>query len=63
MSLEKKSYEENTILFYQQDGLFDPKTEYELNFKDPFFNIDWPESNYILSEKDKKAKFINEIFN
>ena len=50
--------EDNTILLYQQDGIRGnvPLDEFEIHFQDPFFGIDWPKTEYILSEKDSKAK-------
>lgn len=51
--------EDDTILMYQQDGLWNPMFEKEINWRDPMLNISWPESeDYILSEKDKNANFL-----
>jgi dTDP-4-dehydrorhamnose 3,5-epimerase len=54
------SAEDDTILMYSQDGLWNSDFEYEIHWKDPSLAISWPEAeNYILSEKDQKAKFLN----
>lgn len=56
------SSEENTILMYAQDGLWNPAFEYEIHWQDPTLAISWPESdNYVLSEKDLKANFLESI--
>jgi dTDP-4-dehydrorhamnose 3,5-epimerase len=59
------SAEDNTILLYQQDGIRGniALDEYEIHFQDPLFGINWPEAEYILSEKDKKAKNFSEVTN
>jgi|LakMenEpi03Aug12_release.lakeMendotaPanAssembly.Ray.scaffolds.fasta_scaffold71364_6 dTDP-4-dehydrorhamnose 3,5-epimerase len=49
--------EDNTILCYQQDGLYNPKFECEIHYKDPTLQIAWPNAQeYIVSEKDQNAK-------
>ena len=37
--------------------------EYCLNYKDPFLKIKWPKKKYILSDKDKNANNIKDLFN
>jgi dTDP-4-dehydrorhamnose 3,5-epimerase len=50
------SEKDDTILCYQQSGLYNKKFEFEINYKDPFLSIEWPKADfYILSEKDKLA--------
>ena len=52
------SAEDDTILMYLQDGLWNPNFEYEIHWEDPSLAISWPEAdNYILSDKDQNAKF------
>ncbi|MBX3021247.1 MAG: dTDP-4-dehydrorhamnose 3,5-epimerase [Bdellovibrionales bacterium] len=40
---------------YKVDSLYNPKTEGSLRWNDPTLNIDWPDKNPILNEKDKLA--------
>jgi dTDP-4-dehydrorhamnose 3,5-epimerase len=50
-------YEDDTLFLYQQNGLYDPKTEWTIHWKDPILNINWPEAEYYsLSDKDRDAK-------
>lgn len=52
--------EDDTILLYLQDGIYNPKAEQQVNWRDPKLNIKWPYSQpYILSEKDRKADFLS----
>lgn len=45
-----------TMLLYYQDGLYDPKVESLLHWRDPEIGIEWPwADDYILSEKDAAA--------
>jgi dTDP-4-dehydrorhamnose 3,5-epimerase len=54
------SAEDNTILCYQQDGLYSPKFECEIHFQDPTLGISWPAAdNYIVSAKDQAARDLN----
>lgn len=58
------SAEDNTILCYQQDGLYSPQFEHEIHFQDSILNIQWPEADkYILSDKDKAAKDLKSLLN
>lgn len=53
---------DETMLLYAQDGTYDPEKEYAINWRDPEFQIDWPESpSYNLSDKDSAAPFWSEI--
>jgi dTDP-4-dehydrorhamnose 3,5-epimerase len=55
------SAEDNTLLLYLQDGTYNPGVEREVNWQDPVLNIHWPAaSEYILSDKDKDAPFLEE---
>ena len=58
------SAEDNTILCYQQDGLYSPKFEHEIHFQDPTLGIVWPEvESYIVSAKDQAAKDLQTVLN
>lgn len=51
--------EENTILVYAQEGLYDPEKDVTIHWKDASIGIIWPEaSEYILSEKDNDSGFL-----
>ena len=53
--------ENGTILLYSQDGLYNPREEWELKWDDPLLGVEWPEADeYKLSEKDRAAKGIAE---
>ena len=52
---------ENCMLNYACTGLFDPKDENGLNWKDPIVNIDWPCKKPILNPRDKKYKYLKEL--
>jgi len=47
--------ENDSMIVYAQDGLYDPKVEFSIHYSDPNLNIKWPGSNFILSEKDQNA--------
>lgn len=42
----------NCYVFYQVSNYYDKENERAIRWNDPFFNIDWPISNPILSKKD-----------
>lgn len=51
------SAEDDSVLLYMQDDLYDPKIGTEINWRDPKLAIDWPSADeYILSDKDAKAE-------
>lgn len=50
------SMEEDSVVIYAQDGLYDPKTEQIINYADPKLNIKWP--SVILSDKDRLAPYV-----
>jgi dTDP-4-dehydrorhamnose 3,5-epimerase len=50
------SLEDDSIVVYAQDGLYDDTTEISVNYADPKLNIKWP--SMILSEKDANAPLI-----
>ena len=50
------SYEDDSVVMYAQTGIFDPKVESSVNWRDKKLDIKWPFcSNYILSPKDEAA--------
>ncbi len=55
------AYEDDTILLYQQDGLYTANMpERIINTHDPTLNIKWPPVNYYLSsQKDKYAPYLD----
>jgi dTDP-4-dehydrorhamnose 3,5-epimerase len=55
---------ETALFTYKIDNVYAPAMERILNFQDPELNIPWPldSSQLILSEKDKKGKFLKEIY-
>lgn len=48
--------EDNSIVIYAQDGIYNPDLESIVNYADPKLNINWPLA--ILSEKDANAPVI-----
>ena len=56
------SYEDDTHILYMQGGLYNPRLEKEISWRDPEIAIEWPEAeSYILSEKDRNAPLLNEV--
>lgn len=48
--------ENDTLLLYEQDGLYDPATDQVINWQCPRLGIAWPKAEeYILSDKDRLA--------
>jgi len=53
--------ENDTLLLYMQDATYNPKLEWEVNWRDPKLAIEWPEADrYVLSPKDSAAGFLEE---
>ncbi len=48
---------------YKCTSYYDPFDEVSIIWNDESLNIDWPNINPIVSEKDQKAKTFNEFFN
>lgn len=48
------SLEDNTIVQYKVTSFYNPEAEGGIVWNDPDLNIDWGETNPIVSEKDKK---------
>lgn len=64
---ENKGYlsitlEEDTQILYQIEGIFDYKEEKNINYRDPYINldIDW-NNEYIISDKDLNSDFTKSI--
>ena len=51
----------NTQIMYKVDEYYSPQHDRSIRWDDPDFNIDWPISNPILSEKDANAPFLKDI--
>lgn len=48
-------------VFYKVSSGYNPETEHTFRYDDPKIGIEWPISQPILSEKDRNAKFLNEV--
>lgn len=56
------SLEDDTQLLYQLAGKYDDIQDVNINYNDPYINLDIPWNNkYILSDKDKSSEFIKPI--
>lgn len=54
--------EDNTQLLYQLAGKYDPKKDININYRDPYINLDIPWDNkYILSNKDTNSDFVKPV--
>ena len=54
--------EEDTNLLYQLCGFYNEHTDININYKDPFINLDIIDNNsYIISEKDTNSNFLKSI--
>jgi len=51
-----QSLEDNTEIFYQVSQFYTPEAEAGIRWDDSTFNISWPLSSYIVSEKDSTWK-------
>ena len=54
--------EEETIVSYSLSRVYDPKLEKGISPLDPELKIEWPLSNWVISEKDKRAPTLREFF-
>ena len=56
------SLEDDSIMFYQIEGIYKPENEKNYNYLCPFINLDIPfENNYIISDQDLKAPFYKKV--
>ena len=51
--------EDDSLVVYAQDGVYDPKVEQSVHYADPQLNIAWP--SVILSEKDNRAPLLDHV--
>lgn len=51
----------NTNVIYKVDEYYDPKLDRGVLWNDPDIGIDWPVSNPILSDKDRKLPLLKNI--
>ncbi len=54
---------EDTIIVYKQSGYYSPEHERGILWNDPALNIQWPNHEPLLSDKDKVAKVLAEAEN
>ncbi len=52
---------DEVIFHYKCTAYYSKSDERSIWFNDPELNIDWKVDNYILSDKDKREKFLKEI--
>ena len=56
-----QALEENTVLTYLLDKEYSPRDEYGLNPLDPELGLEWPLSDYQISEKDNEAPNLSQL--
>jgi len=56
---------ETAVFAYKCDNLYCKESEFGVRFDDPDINVDWkiPANKIIVSEKDKLAKRLKDVFN
>ena len=54
------SLEDNTAINYKVDNLFEPDYDRAINFNDSDINIELPNIDFIVSEKDKNAPMLSQ---
>lgn len=52
---------EDVEFIYRCDNYYAPAHEASIRFNDPDLNIDWPESDPVLSDKDRVAPFLKDM--
>lgn len=55
------SLEDNTQVLYHLNGIYDDKKEINIRYDDPFINLPLTETDYIVSEKDRKSPFVKPL--
>ncbi len=57
------SMDDDSMVAYTQDGVYNPDIEYEVRWNDESFDVFWPDlgMDYILSDKDRLAPTWQEI--
>ena len=53
---------DKALVQYKVSSLYDPETECSIRYNDSFLNINWPEKEPILSNRDQQSPFFSEIF-
>lgn len=53
---------EDAHVLYKVSSVYDPLEEMTLAFDDPDLNICWPEAKPIVSDRDRQAKKLKELF-
>ena len=54
-----QTLEDNSEVFYQNSEIHMPEFERGVRFDDPFFNIEWPINEKIVSEKDRSWPLVS----
>ena len=49
-----QTLEDNTEIFYQMSEFYNPESASGIRWNDPVFNIQWPEDERAISEKDRQ---------
>ncbi len=49
-----QTLEDNTEIFYQMSEFYNPQYASGIRWNDPIFNIQWPEGERVISEKDRQ---------
>ncbi len=52
---------ETALFSYKCTDLYNPSGEYSIAWNDPDLNIQWPESNPQLSDKDQQGRFLKNM--
>jgi dTDP-4-dehydrorhamnose 3,5-epimerase len=53
--------EDNTIVYYKCTQMHVPESERALNYADPKVGIEWPSKPEVISDKDAKAPFFDNV--
>lgn len=53
--------EDNSVMLYQLEGVFDATKDKNYHYRCPYIQLDIPEGDYILSEKDSQNPFYKPI--
>lgn len=53
--------EDNTVVQYKCSSYYNKESELGIRWDDPSLGIDWPNMEFIISEKDKKLPFLDDF--
>lgn len=53
--------EPNTEIMYKTTGYYSKEHDRGIRWNDPALGIEWPDENYIVSDKDSKAPFLADL--